>query len=98
MGGFQHITMDSDNHQQLWSDTVFMAVLFLAKIASVTGSQRYAEECKNSFCFIFIILRIKKLGYGVMAGLFGSGIILPALIGQGEIAGLPLLQRSCRNC
>ncbi len=62
MGGFQHITMDSDNHQQLWSDTVFMAVLFLAKIASVTGSQRYAEECKKQFLLHIYYLADKKTG------------------------------------
>ena len=40
MGGFQHVTIDSDNNQQLWADTVFMAVLFMGKIASITRIKR----------------------------------------------------------
>ena len=49
MGGFQHVTIGSDNNQQLWADTVFMAVLFMGKIASITGDERYAGECKKQF-------------------------------------------------
>ena len=29
-GGFQHITSDTLNEQELWDDTLFMTVLFLA--------------------------------------------------------------------
>ena len=62
MGGFQHVTIDSDNNQQLWADTVFMAVLFLAKIASITGEPRYAGECKKQFLLHIRFLADKKTG------------------------------------
>lgn len=62
MGGFQHITIDSDNNQQLWADTVFMAVLFLGKIAAVTGSKRYAGECKKQFMLHIRYLADKRTG------------------------------------
>lgn len=62
MGGFQHITIDSDNEQQLWADTVFMAVLFMAKISSVTGDKRYAEEAKRQFMLHIYYLADKKTG------------------------------------
>ena len=61
-GGFQHVTIDSDNNQQLWADTVFMAVLFLAKIASITGNPRYAGECKKQFLLHIRFLADKKTG------------------------------------
>ncbi len=62
MGGIQHITIDSDNTQQMWADTVFMAVLFLAKIASVTGSTVYADECKKQFLLHIRYLADKNTG------------------------------------
>lgn len=49
MYGFQHATIDSQNEQQLWADTVFMAVLFLAKYGTLTGNQAYVEEAKRQF-------------------------------------------------
>ncbi len=57
LGGFQHITIDSDNNQQLWADTVFMAVLFLAKIAAITGDMRYAGECKKTVYAAYLLSR-----------------------------------------
>ena len=62
MGGFQHVTIDSDNNQQLWADTVFMAVLFMGKIASITGDERYAGECKKQFMLHIHYLSDKKTG------------------------------------
>lgn len=57
LGGFQHVTLDSDNRQQLWADTVFMSVLFLAKMGALTGRRDYAEEAKRQF-----LLHINYLG------------------------------------
>jgi len=37
-GGFQHVTSDSINEQELWDDTLFMTVLFLAKIGKIIGN------------------------------------------------------------
>lgn len=49
MKGFQHVTIDSQNEQQLWADTVFMAVLFLARYGKLTENQAYMEEAKRQF-------------------------------------------------
>lgn len=57
MGGLQHITVDSDNEQQLWADTVFMTVLFLAKLGQLTGETRFSDEAKKQ-----ILLHIRFLG------------------------------------
>ncbi len=43
-GGFQHITSDSLNDGELWDDTLFMTVLFLAVMGGITGDKRYSEE------------------------------------------------------
>lgn len=48
-GGFQHITSDTLNNQELWDDTLFMTVLFLAKMGRMTGNQTYVEEAKYQF-------------------------------------------------
>ena len=48
-GGFQHMTSDSLNDQELWDDTLFMAVLFLANMGRIEGKQAYIEEAKYQF-------------------------------------------------
>lgn len=48
-GGFQHITSDTVNEQELWDDTLFMTVLFLAKMGRLTDSQTYLDEAKYQF-------------------------------------------------
>jgi unsaturated rhamnogalacturonyl hydrolase len=55
-GGLQHITIIADNYQQLWDDTLFMTVLFLAKMAELTGREDYREEAEYQF-----LLHIKYL-------------------------------------
>ncbi len=62
MGGFQHITIDAENEEQLWADTVFMAVLFLAKLADVSGNTRYADEAKKQLFIHIRYLADKKSG------------------------------------
>ncbi len=62
MGGIQHITMDSDNFQQLWADTIFMMVLFMAKIGSITGNKTYTNEAKKQFSLHIRYLADKKTG------------------------------------
>lgn len=49
MYGFQHVTIDSQNEQQMWADTVFVAVLFLAKYGTLTNNREYLEEAKRQF-------------------------------------------------
>lgn len=48
-GGFQHITSDSINEEELWDDTLFMTVLFLAKMGVTLNETSYVEEAKYQF-------------------------------------------------
>ena len=48
-GGFQHITYDTENDQQLWDDTLVMSVLPLAKIGLLLDRPHYVEEAKRQF-------------------------------------------------
>ena len=47
--GIQHVTVSSNNHNQLWADTLVMTVLALAKIGKVLGRPEYVEEAKYQF-------------------------------------------------
>jgi unsaturated rhamnogalacturonyl hydrolase len=40
-GAYQH---GSDTTEQIWADTIFMVVLFLARLARLTGEKAFAEE------------------------------------------------------
>ncbi|WP_239004722.1 glycoside hydrolase family 88 protein [Paenibacillus tepidiphilus] len=43
-GALEHtVTENASFPEQVWADTVYMAVLFLARLAGETGEQRYAE-------------------------------------------------------
>jgi unsaturated rhamnogalacturonyl hydrolase len=55
-GGLQHIVINNPNHQQLWVDTLYMTVLFLAKAGRVLGRQDYLDEAVHQF-----LLHIKYL-------------------------------------
>lgn len=48
-GGMQHATYLTENHQQLWDDTLMMTVLPLAKIGKVLNRPEYVEEAKRQF-------------------------------------------------
>lgn len=49
-GGFQHVVSGAlDTTEQLWDDTLFMTVLFLAKVGSITNNKTYIEESKKQF-------------------------------------------------
>lgn len=48
-GGFQHMTSDSVNDQELWDDTLFMTVLFLANMGRIEGKQAYIDEAQYQF-------------------------------------------------
>ncbi len=55
-GGLQHITSDSVNEQEMWDDTLFMTVLFLAHMGQILGRQDYIEEAIYQF-----LLHVKYL-------------------------------------
>lgn len=48
-GGLQHITSDSLNPGELWDDTLFMTVLFLANMGRMMHNEAYKEEAKYQF-------------------------------------------------
>lgn len=48
-GGFQHITSDTRNDQELWDDTLFMTVLFLANMGRILGRKDFQEEAEYQF-------------------------------------------------
>ena len=55
-GGFQHVTSDDYNEQQLWDDTLFMTVLFLYRAGVALQVPAWCEEAKYQF-----LLHIKYL-------------------------------------
>lgn len=48
-GGFQHMTSDSVNEQELWDDTLYMTVLFLANMGRILGDDSMTEEAEYQF-------------------------------------------------
>lgn len=45
-GGLQHMTSDTLNDQELWDDTLFMTVLFLANMGRIEEKQAYIQEAQ----------------------------------------------------
>ncbi|MDE7326690.1 MAG: glycoside hydrolase family 88 protein [Lachnospiraceae bacterium] len=48
-GGFQHKTSDSLNEQELWDDTLYMAVLFLANMGRILKDGHMVQEAEYQF-------------------------------------------------
>lgn len=48
-GGLQHLTSDSMNDEELWDDSLFMSVLFLAYWGKVTNNEVFIEEANYQF-------------------------------------------------
>ncbi len=48
-GGFQHITSDTLNDQELWDDTLMMTVLFLANMGRMEDKRQYIDEAQYQF-------------------------------------------------
>ena len=61
-GGFQHLTSDTLNDQELWDDTLFMAVLFLANMGRIRNNRIWIEEAKYQFLIHTKYLTDKKSG------------------------------------
>ena len=47
--GFQHKTIDSMNYMQLWDDTLYMTVLFVARMGTLTGNDSLIQESIRQF-------------------------------------------------
>ena len=61
-GGFQHITSDCENAQQLWDDTLFMTVLFLYRAGAALNRPAWREEAKYQFLLHIKYLHCAKNG------------------------------------
>lgn len=61
-GGFQHLTSDTLNEQELWDDTLFMAVLFLARMGVLEKNQKWLNEAQYQFLLHVKYLADKKSG------------------------------------
>ncbi|XEC94117.1 glycoside hydrolase family 105 protein [Paenibacillus tarimensis] len=84
-GGFQHITSDTENKQELWDDTLFMTVLFLANIGRILQRQAYIEEAKYQFLVHIKYLADRKTGLWFHGWTFqGNHNFVEALWGRGN--------------
>lgn len=62
-GAFEHtVTEDASFPEQVWADTIFMAVLFLARLARMTGDTRYAHEAINQLELHLNLLQDERTG------------------------------------
>lgn len=61
-GGFQHLTSDTLNDNELWVDTLFMTVLFLTKIGNILNKPEWIEEAKYQFLLHTKYLTDRKSG------------------------------------
>ncbi|WP_035255318.1 beta-galactosidase BglB [Actibacterium mucosum] len=66
-GGFQHTVKERDNDRQLWDDTLFMAVLFLAAAGRHLNREDWVDEAHYQF-----LTHVRHLG-DVQSGLFFHG-------------------------
>ena len=66
-GGYQHLVKERDNEGQLWDDTLFMAVLFMAVAGKLCNRRDWVEDAHYQF-----LTHIRFLGDPV-SGLFFHG-------------------------
>ena len=59
---FQHITSDTLNEGELWDDTLFMTVLFLANMGRILGEKKYQDEAEYQFLLHIKYLTDRKTG------------------------------------
>lgn len=84
-GGLQHITSDSQNDQELWDDTLFMTVLFLANMGRINNRNDYMEEAKYQFLIHTKYLADKETGLWFHGYTFHGGHnFAKALWGRGN--------------
>ena len=84
-GGFQHLTSDTLNNEELWDDTLFMTVLFLGNFGRITGNEIYIEEAKYQFLVHIQYLADKKTGLWYHGWTFeGNHNFVEALWGRGN--------------
>lgn len=83
--GFQHITSDTLNDQELWDDTLFMTVLFLANMGKIMKVDRYINEATYQFLIHIKYLQDRKTGLFYHGWTFdGNHNFAEALWGRGN--------------
>ncbi|MCR5280038.1 MAG: glycoside hydrolase family 88 protein [Lachnospiraceae bacterium] len=84
-GGFQHITSDTLNDSELWDDTLYMTVLFLAQYGVMTKNDKYIEEAVYQFLLHIKYLTDRKTGMWFHGWSFNErGNFAEALWGRGN--------------
>ncbi|MDF2921887.1 MAG: glycosyl hydrolase [Paenibacillaceae bacterium] len=62
-GAFEHtVTENASFPEQVWADTIFMAVLFLARLGRLTGHKIYAEEAVRQLELHLTLLQDETTG------------------------------------
>jgi unsaturated rhamnogalacturonyl hydrolase len=61
-GIFQHVVSGGDNVQQVWDDTLFMTVLFIARYGMLTGRKEFIEEAEYQFLMHIDFLKDRSTG------------------------------------
>ena len=61
-GGLEHMTVNGRHYEQMWVDTLFMTVLFVAKMGKITGDQKVADEATYQFLIHIKYLTNTKTG------------------------------------
>ncbi len=62
-GGIQHQTSDDWNEGEIWDDTLFMTVLFLANMGRILDRKDYQEEAQYQFLLHMKYLQDKQTGF-----------------------------------
>lgn len=60
--GIQHITTADENYQQLWDDTLYMTVLFVARMGVILKEDKYIQESIHQFLVHLKYLTDTKTG------------------------------------
>lgn len=84
-GGYQHVVSDGPNTEQLWDDTLFMTVLFMAKMGLMEKNRAYLDECEYQFLLHASYLMDTKTGLWFHGWTFeGNHNFAKALWGRGN--------------
>lgn len=62
-GGIQHQTSDDVNDQEIWDDTLFMTVLFLANMGRILNREDYKQEAEYQFLLHMKYLQDPNTGF-----------------------------------
>lgn len=84
-GGYQHVVSDGPNTEQLWDDTLFMTVLFMAKMGMIDQRPEYLRACEYQFLLHANYLQDRRTGLWYHGWTFdGNHNFADALWGRGN--------------